>query len=306
MWITRFEQIIKLIILGVIFVTLCIIGSYYFIAFALVCLIYGLIEPYRVENKEIYFSHDKIPEAFEDFKILFISDIHHGVVYSSRRVRELVNQVNLHKPDLILLGGDYVDQKEYIHSVFKELKNLKAKHGVYGVLGNHDHDADAKAIAASMEEAGISCLENRAIWLKRGKERIRIGGVGDFWKDVQDLKPTLEEVKDEFVILLSHNPDYAEEIKDNKISLVLSGHTHGGQGTIFGLWAPFIPSKYGQRYRTGLIEAPETKVLVSNGIGNVGRYIPIRFFARPQLCIIYLSPTRPIGGQLTTPFPHQG
>ncbi|MHC1683048.1 MAG: metallophosphoesterase [Clostridiaceae bacterium] len=289
MWITRFKQLTNIVILAVIFVTLSIIGDYFFIIFVLVCLVYGLIEPYRIENKTTYFKHDKIPEAFEDFKILFISDIHHGIVYPKRRVKALVNQINLQKPDLILLGGDYVDDKKYIHSLFNELKHLKSKHGIYGVLGNHDHKADAKLVVEAMEKAGISCLDNKGIWLKKGRDKIRIGGVGDFWKDIQNLKPTLNEVTDEFTILLSHNPDYIEDIREDKIDLVLSGHTHGGQGTIFGLWAPFIPSKYGQKYRTGLIEVPNTKVLVSNGIGNVGRCIPIRFFARPQICIINLK-----------------
>ncbi|WHH58613.1 metallophosphoesterase [Petroclostridium sp. X23] len=292
----RLKQWTMMIILGVVFMALCKMGTYYFIIPALACFAYGLIEPYRIENKETYYAHNKIPEAFENFKIVFVSDIHHGIVYSSKRVRALVNRINLLKPDLILLGGDYVDQKKYIQTLFKEMKNLEATHGVYGILGNHDHRAGAKILIDAMEKAGISCLDNKAVWLHRGRDRIRIGGVGDFWNDIQDVNPTIEGVDNEFVILLSHNPDYAENIKTDKIDLVLSGHTHGGQGTIFGLWAPFMTSRHGQKYRSGLVKLPYTEVLVSNGIGNVG-CIPIRFFARPQINIIYLKRKHDIGNR---------
>jgi len=283
------KRSVKISILAATFTALCILWSYYFIIFALICLAYGLIEPYLIESKETYFVSDKIPETFENFKILFVSDIHHGRTYSKKRVKSLINKINLHKPDLILLGGDYVDRKIYIKPLFQELKKLKARHGVYGILGNHDHAVGAKAVIEAMEKAGILSIDNKAIWLNKDVDRIRIGGVGDFLNDIQDIKRTIDVVNKEFVILLSHNPDYAEEIKNNKIDLVLSGHNHGGQVTVFGLWAPFIISKYGQKYRTGLINLPYTKVLVSNGVGNVAGYIPIRFFARPQINIIYLK-----------------
>jgi hypothetical protein len=91
----------------------------------------------------------------------------------------------------------------------------------------------------------------------------------------------------DFVILVSHTPDFAENLKTDKIDLMLSGHTHGGEVTFFGLWAPYIPSDYGQKYRTGIIKTDKTTVLVSNGIGNT--FLPIRFFARPQINIIDLE-----------------
>ncbi|MHC1684003.1 MAG: metallophosphoesterase [Clostridiaceae bacterium] len=286
---TKLTRLIKISIFAVILVALCIVGTYYVIVPLLICLIYGLIEPYRIELKETYIVNGKIPESFEDFKILFVSDIHHSTTYSKKRVRALINKINMQKPDLILLGGDYVNRRSYIQPLFKEMKNLKADHGVLGVLGNHDVFAEAKMVKDEMEKAGIKCLDNKAAWIYKDNARIRIGGVGDFLNGTQDLNPTVDGVNNEFIILLSHNPDYAEDIKTDKIDLVLSGHTHGGQGTIFGLWAPFIPSKYGQKYRTGIVNLQHTKVLVSNGLGNVEGWVPIRFFARPQINIIYLK-----------------
>jgi len=286
---TRIKLILKILLLGFIFIFLCSIITYHLLIPALICIIYGFIEPYLVENKETCIINDKIPEEFRNFKILFVSDIHHGIVYSKKRVKKLVKRLNDENPDIIFLGGDYVDEERYITSLFNELQNLKAKHGVYGVLGNHDHGANPAKIIASMTDANITCLNNKGIWLNIGNSQIRIGGVGDFWRDKPDISPTINGVNDEFVILISHNPDYAEDIKTDKIDLVLSGHTHGGQATLFGLWAPFIPSIYGQKYKTGLVKAPRTEVLISNGVGNVAWCIPIRFFARPQINIIYLN-----------------
>jgi predicted MPP superfamily phosphohydrolase len=76
----------------------------------------------------------------------------------------------------------------------------------------------------------------------------------------------------------------------DKIDLVLAGHTHGGQVTFFGLWAPFTSSKFGQKYRTGIVETGRTRVIISNGIGTITP--PVRFFARPQIIIIDLLDAR--------------
>jgi predicted MPP superfamily phosphohydrolase len=264
--------------------------KYYIILLILVFFVYPFIEPYWVQTKEMTYIDKDISASFEGFKIIFVSDIHHGKSYSIKRVRSLVEKVNKLKPDIILLGGDYVNSdKKYIEPCFDELRNLKATYGVYGVMGNHDHYEDAELTSKSMAKAGIVQLDNNGIWINKASDKIKIGGVGDLWEDKQDLRPILSETKvEDFVLLMSHNPDFAEEINSDKIDLVLSGHTHGGQVTLFGLWAPLTPSSYGQKYKTGVIETPNTKVLVSNGIGNAMDY-PIRFFARPQINVIYLK-----------------
>ena len=85
-------------------------------------------------------------------------------------------------------------------------------------------------------------MDNKAEWVYRNGQRIKIGGVGDLFEYIQDINPTTFDAKDQnFVILLSHNPDYLEKIKIHNIDLVLSGHIHGGQVTLFGLWAPLVP-----------------------------------------------------------------
>lgn len=252
-------------------------------------LIYSFIEPYWLQTKEVTLSSKDIPSSFNNARIVFVSDIHHGPYFSRNRVRDLVDRINALNPDIVLLGGDYVHRElKYIEPCFEEFKNLKPTIGIFGVLGNHDHWESAELTRKSMKNAGIEIMDNRAAWINKGKDRIKIGGVGDVFEDKQDMNPTINDVSEnDFVLLLSHSPDYVEQIRTKKIDMVLSGHTHGGQVTLFGLWAPLIPSKYGQKYRTGIIETDYTKVLVTNGVGTVTP--PVRFFARPEIVLIHLK-----------------
>jgi predicted MPP superfamily phosphohydrolase len=251
--------------------------------------VYSLVEPYWIQEKRITWETHDIPAQFDGAKIVFVSDIHYGLFFSKSRVRALVRRINRLRPDIILLGGDYVDKKsKYIRPCFAELRKLKAVFGVYGVLGNHDYWADPELTRRAMADANILNLDNRAFWVMKRGARIKIGGVGDFTMTTQNPNPTIEDVtKDNFVILVSHNPDYVEDMTTDKVDLVFSGHTHGGQITLFGLWAPLVPSKYGGKYRTGIIKTPLTRVIVSNGIGTVAP--PVRLFARPQINIVTLK-----------------
>ena len=143
-------------------------------------------------------------------------------------------------------------------------------------------------MSSSSERAGIKWINNGAQWVSRNGQRIKIGGVGDLWEGCQDITPTIADTTEEdFVILVSHNPDYVETKTTRAVDLVLSGHTHDGQVTFFGLWAPFVPSLYGQKYRTGMVDTPFTTIITSNGIGTIPP--PIRFFARPEIVLIHLQ-----------------
>ncbi|MFP4016476.1 MAG: metallophosphoesterase, partial [Halanaerobiales bacterium] len=194
--------------------------------------------------------------------------------------------------DIILLGGDYVHRDpKYIEPCFSVLGKLKAAQGVYAVLGNHDHWEGADLTRKSMSRVGITLIDNKALWLKNGEARIKLGGVGDYIEDIPDVEPTISDTqKEDFVILLTHNPDFVEHIDQiaaDKIDTVFAGHTHGGQVTLFGMYAPIIPSENGQKYRTGSLEINSMKVIISNGLGTVTP--PVRFFARPQIIVATLE-----------------
>ncbi len=253
-----------------------------------ILLVYALLEVYLIDINKITLNN-YVPDTFKGTRIVFVSDIHSNKIVSNNHIKNMVKKINELNPDIVLLGGDYIAKgKEHIETCFNELSKINAKVGKYGVLGNHDHYGYPELVRESMEKAGIKCLDNDSVWIQNGNDRIKIGGVGDLWLDKQIIENTIHDVTEEdFVMLLSHNPDYAEKLKTSKIDLMLSGHTHGGQVTLFGLYAPFLPTKYGQKYRQGLIETENTKVLVSKGIGCTG--LPFRFFSRPEINVIELK-----------------
>lgn len=261
-------------------------GVFLFFAF---CFTDAFLEPGVVTVREYRIKSAKIPQTFAGFRIVFLADTHVGRYFSLDRLRGLVTRVDALEPDLVLLGGDYV-QGGYTRfdPCMEILGSLRAPQGMYAVLGNHDHWAGSGAAQAAMQKHGINVLDNRGFWITKNGSRFRLGGVGDLSAGTQNLAATITGTgKNDFVLLVSHNPDYAEQIPDNSIDLMLSGHTHGGQVTLFGLHAPLLPVKTGQKYRTGLVETNGFKVIVSNGIGVISP--PIRFFAPPQIVLVVLE-----------------
>lgn len=250
---------------------------------------YSIIEPSMLRLTEIQVADNNVPKGFIGKKIAFITDIHCGTFNSPDRVAKMVTRVNREKPDLILFGGDFLfSAGDDAGECMKTLGELQAPLGSYSVLGNHDVWGDEEYIRAKLQEYGVRLLDNRAEWVVLGEDRIKVGGVGDLWTQSQDLTPTIEDVvDDDFVILLSHNPQYMEEIDSSLVDLMLAGHTHGGQILPVRLIAPYLPSRLRQKYVSGSYLVDETKLFVSNGVGIV--ILPIRFMTRPEVVVVKLN-----------------
>jgi hypothetical protein len=229
-----------------------------------------------------------LPLAFKGIRIVFISDIHHGPWVTPFYVQQVVDMANQLKPDLICLGGDYVHMSvKYVEPCIAILGELQAPYGVFAVLGNHDHRNGARKTHQALEEAGIRVLTNTGIWLETENERLRLCGVDDLWEGNQNLNSALEDAtREDAVLLLSHNPDFAEKFDDDRVGLMLSGHTHGGQVVLPFVGAPFVPSKYKNKYLSGLVQTKSTQVFISKGVGTIAP--PIRFCCRPEIDLITL------------------
>jgi uncharacterized protein len=186
---------------------------------------------------------------------------------------------------------------------------LKAPQGVHAVLGNHDWWADGETqrtfkgpprIRTAMETAGLRVYENDAVRLTKNGQPFWIAGLGDQWAfyrrrdrlrrfgylGVDDLPATMAKITgDAPVILMAHEPDIFSEVSP-RVSLQLSGHTHGGQVQFFG-YAPLVPSRFGQRYVYGHVVQDNRHLVVSGGIGM--STFPIRFGRPPEVVLIDLG-----------------
>jgi predicted MPP superfamily phosphohydrolase len=229
-----------------------------------------------------------LPSPFRGTTVALVSDVHHGPFVPLAYIRHIVATTNSLRPDLVLLTGDYVHRHfRYIAPGIDALGKLQARLGRFAVLGNHDHWESRPESCLALSQAGITQTDNAGSWIERRGARLRICGVGDLWTDRQDLKSALGDATDrDAVVLLSHNPDFAETLRDRRVGLILSGHTHGGQVVLPGLGAPIVPSRYGQKYLHGLVRGPSCQVFITRGVGTVTP--PVRFSCRPEVVLITL------------------
>ena len=206
----------------------------------------------------------------------------------------MVQKTNLLHPDLIVCTGDYVHEqntRQEIEQVWPILAQLTAPHGVFSVLGNHDHWADTERSLYWLERSGQN-LRHQCKTITKGNERIFFGGAGDYWEDSLNIDNIFAgSDENECRILLSHNPDSVDTSFKTPLSLVLSGHTHGGQVVLPFLGPPVLPV-HNKNYSSGLIRTEKTKLFISRGIGWT--IYPVRFNCYPEIALLELvNPTLP-------------
>lgn len=244
-----------------------------------------------------------------------IADIHACEPWmSAERISGICDRANELEADIILLLGDYVSGMnlvtDYVHSSdwSKAMAGLRAPLGVHAVMGNHDYwedltfqqDQTAEPFAkAALESVGIPVLANSALRMEKDGKGFWLAGLDDQvalrpgkrfnrrgWHGLDNLPATLAEVTDDApVILLAHEPDIFPDVPE-RVSLTISGHTHGGQINIFG-WKPIVPSRYGARYAGGHVEEGGRQLVVSRGLGCSG--IPVRFMSRPEIVLLEIG-----------------
>jgi predicted MPP superfamily phosphohydrolase len=246
--------------------------------------------PYGCRIRRASVTLAGLPAAFQGYRVALMSDFHHSSWIPVETIRSAVQLANSLQPDLIALTGDFVHNgRRWVGPCAQELGKLQAADGVVAVLGNHDHaDKAAPLMRVALRKYSIADLTNCGIGIRRYGEELWVGGVGDLWRERQKIRSAMAGAMiRQSSILLSHNPDYAEELLDERVGLMLSGHTHGGQCVLPIIGAPILPSKYGQKYRSGLCQGPTTQVFVTTGVGS--SFPPVRFNCPPEVALLTLQ-----------------
>jgi len=249
-----------------------------------------ILEPrtIRFERREVPIFG--LPGVFDGYRIAFLADLHFPTWIKGAFIRRAIRAANEFHPDLIAFGGDLFDLKgalvaPNVSGIYEE---AHAPDGVVGVLGNHDHGLDIAAVHREIARSTpVRLIENTSFLVERKGKSLAIGGVGDLWHGVVDPQSAFAGVPPNVPrIMLSHNPDVAEEMQEGiRVDLQLSGHTHGGQVHIPYGPSLHVPSRYGNKFAQGLVQGKRHRVYVTRGLCSM-RWV--RFCCPPEVTGIIL------------------
>lgn len=273
--------------------------------------VYGaLVTPWSIRVRRYALPVRDLPGSLNGLRIAQFTDPHLGPRVPAWHVRRAVEITLGLKPDLIVLTGDYVHndphQGEAVADILAPFTGSGgAPIGVVGVLGNHDHYADARRVVEPLRAVGVRMIDNDRVYIDAATRRLTaappaqglcVAGVGDLYEDTVDPKRALRDAPHDMPrIMLSHNPDVAEtrEIVEGltnpamRVDAMFCGHTHGGQVRLPLLGAPLVPSRYGQKYAHGWVRGPACDVIVSAGIGM--SLAPVRLGVPPEIVLVTLE-----------------
>ena len=267
-------------------------------------LVFGAIEgKQHYQTREVTIASKDIPDAFDGYRIVQISDLHTGSWGNhTKPFQKAVDLINTHQPDLVVFTGDLVNNlATELDAFIPVLSQFQAKHGVYSVLGNHDYSmyvpwetpeaqaANLQALKDKQAQMGWTLLNNQSIKLYQGTDSIALIGVENSGRppfpDHARLKEAMNGTEGMFSILLSHDPSHwrREVLPDTDIQLMLSGHTHDMQTRILG----FSPSALIYPEHSGLYQEGNQMLYVNVGLGFL--MYPMRLGAWPEITLLTLK-----------------
>jgi len=265
----------------------------------LVVAVLGAVDALWIEPASLITRHERleVPHWGAELRVAVVSDLHAGAPHVGiDKIRRIVERMDAEQPDLVLLLGDYgIGGPNGSHGVIggtfltpeettEVLKDLRAPLGVFAVLGNHDWWFDGKRMARALNQAGIAVLDNQARRIDREGGAFWLGGIADYWTGGPNIRRTLEQMDgSEPVLLFTHNPDVFPDVPA-RVSLMIAGHTHGGQVRLPWIGTPILPSD--RSYSSGLFIEQGRHLFVTSGVGT--SILPVRFGVTPEIVILTL------------------
>jgi len=222
-----------------------------------------------------------LPRALDGLRISLITDIHHSRIVPAGDVVQAIELAMSARPDLIVLGGDYVTfgDRAFVGPVAELLGSLQAPHGVFAVLGNHDDDRD---MAAALGAKGFTVLKDQRTQVTIRNETLTLAGIRFWTRRAENIARVVNGVEGT-VLLLAHDPRRLVEAANLKVPAVLSGHTHGGQIIVPGVGAI---ARRSFPVLSGLGQQGDTSIFVSRGVGTI--YVPVRINCPPEVALLTL------------------
>jgi len=241
-------------------------------------------ERHRVGLTHAILPVSGLPPSLDGLRIAFITDIHHSLTVPADDVIRAVALANSTDPDLCVLGGDYVTwgDRQYVAPVAELLRPLRAKNGVFAILGNHDDDRD---MPAALVRNGFTVLKDQRTRVTLRGDALELVGIRFWTRRAGDIARLLSHSSDT-VLLLAHDPRRITQAAALDVAAVLSGHTHGGQVVLPGVGAV---ARRDFPVLEGVARRQNTSLFVSRGIGTV--YVPIRINCPPEVALVTLQRT---------------
>ena len=277
-----------------------------------VLTLYGMfVEPNWLRVRRRLILVPLLPSEMDGMTILHLSDPHfRGRATRADRFFKVAEGI---PADLVVITGDFLDNKGGLGRCAAAIAGLAKDRRVAGVLGNHEHShysytrlggienrvsMDTPAVAKAFRAAGLELLVNESTVVSYGGSCLTLVGLDDIYHQEAHWPKAMKDVRrDEPVIVLSHSPDVFGFVAGQGVSLVISGHTHGGQVRLPWYGAPITSTHYRLRRGSGMFRSGDTLMHVSPGLGT--GLFPIRFLARPEITILELR----TGGQQRVPAP---
>ncbi|MEJ7618908.1 MAG: metallophosphoesterase [Pyrinomonadaceae bacterium] len=247
----------------------------------------ALAEPYLLKVERHQVELRRLPRALNGLRVVQLTDIHHSPFTGREQIERAVEMANSLEPDIVALTGDYIShEREYAAPCAEMMGRLRARFGVYAVLGNHDHWTDAQLVTDLFRAEGIRVLINEGLHFEQAGAAFWLAGVDDTMVGQEDLSLALAgSHDDEMKLLLAHNPVILRRAARAGVDLVLSGHTHGGQVTLRSERS--ASGRPRRRLLKGLGRQNDTQIYVSRGLGTV--VLPIRYGCPPEVSLLELK-----------------
>lgn len=230
---------------------------------------------------------DDLPEQFDGYRIAFMTDTHVASFMRRAFYREVVSQVHRFDPDIAIFGGDFVTFRRDITLMAELLGDVRARDGVFAILGNHDYWAGADLVQEQLGARGVQFIVNRSVMLARGGAKVPLIGIDEMYRGTPDPELAFRNLPpDGPCIGVSHHPDIIDLLGGRRLDLLVCGHTHGGQIRFPFFGAVVVPSMHEGEYAAGFHRVGRVLMYVSRGIGSIP---PLRILCRPEVATFILK-----------------